>query len=228
MAIEIASTTDLLQVKAHRFNPGKYLLSGFTVFIFVALVLIPLLEALGRRVLQVGIPGASTWVQHFTLWLGLAGAILATLRGRHLSIATTGTLKSKSSLSVSKRVGSAATLGILLCLTWASIFLVKFQKDSPETIGGWFPVWLAQAAMPVAFFVMALLVLWNVSESLTGKLTILILALMFGPLLALLAPEMRHVLMTPGIITLVGLAFLGMPLYAVLGGAALLLFYSAQ
>ena len=55
----------------------------------LAMVLIPLFEAVGRRFAGIGIPGAAGWVQHLTLWLGLGGAVVAAFRGRHLAIATT-------------------------------------------------------------------------------------------------------------------------------------------
>ena len=49
-----------------------------------------------------------------------------------------------------------------------------------------------------------------------------------GPALALIPVGFRELLVTPGLIVIVILALLGMPLYAVLGGTGLLLFYAAE
>lgn len=195
---------------------------------FLFMVLIPLVEVLGRRVGGAGIPGAASWVQHLTLWAGLLGAVLASASRRHLAVAFTHLIHSRNHLSALQIVAGGGAVGILLCLAWASAELVRVQYPSPETVGGWLPVWLAQAAMPVGFLGMAAATLLSRGQTWRGRWTILLLSLLFGPVLVFMPEGLRDVIAVPGLVTLLLLAVVGIPLYAVLGGAAMLLFYAAD
>ena len=48
-------------------------------------------------------------------------------------------------------MGRGGAVGILSCLTWASLILTLSQRASPETLGGWLPTWVAIAPMPAGF-----------------------------------------------------------------------------
>ena len=50
------------------------------------MALIPVVERLGRAWFGIGIPGATAYLQHLTLWIAFLGAVLATREGRHLRI----------------------------------------------------------------------------------------------------------------------------------------------
>jgi len=200
-------------------------LAGFAL---LAMVLIPLLEAVSRRLAGIGLPGAAGWVQHLTLWVGLLGAILASFRRRHLAVATAEILSQNRFAPALRLLGGAGAVSVLLCLTAAAAILVWSQLESPETLGGWLPIWFAQAAMPVAFVAMAVGTVYKNAQTGKQRLGLVALALLLGPALALAPLETRASLTTPGLVVIVVLAALGMPLYAVLGGAALLLFFAAE
>ncbi len=133
-------------------NKYNLFIKFVSAFILSLLIMIPLIEAFGRRFIGFGIPGASGWVQHLTLWIGLVGAVLATINGNHLSVSITQLITSERTAYLSKRIIEIGSIAVLLILTWAAVELVYYQFDSPEDIGGWFPVWLAQTAMPVTFY----------------------------------------------------------------------------
>ncbi len=191
------------------------------------MVLIPLAESLGRRTGWFFIPGAAAWVQHLTLWVGLLGAILAAYAGRHLSIAMAGLIRPGKVRDGLEYLATAGTIGVLLAMAWASGVLVVSQTHSPETIGGWFPVWLAQAVMPAAFLLMAVGRLVHTWRGPRYLALTLVLALLMGPALALVPWAARGWFALPGVVLIVLLAIVGMPLYAVLGGVGLLLFFAS-
>ncbi len=195
---------------------------------FAVMVLFPILEAGFRRFTSWNFPSSAAWVQHLTLWLGLLGAVLASFLGRHLSIAVGEALRApnlKRKLDVVARGGA---LGILSCLAWASMILTLSQRASPETLGGWLPTWVAMIPMPAGFAAMAVATFWRSGEKWRTRALVLVLALLVGPILALVPLGDGRILSVLGVGALVLLAGGGMPLYAVLGGAALLLFYLAQ
>ena len=49
---------------------------GVAALALAAMVVLPLLEILVRRVLGVGLPGSGPFVQHLTLWVGFLGAAI--------------------------------------------------------------------------------------------------------------------------------------------------------
>jgi TRAP-type C4-dicarboxylate transport system permease small subunit len=162
------------------------LFTPFVVTGFLAMALIPLVMTLGRWIPGITIPGAAGWVQHLTLWLGLLGGILATMRGRHLSVAVIHMFNFNNYAPIINLIAGAGAVGILLCLTSASVDLVIAQYPSPENLAGWFPIWLAQAFMPAGFFTMAVATVFVAAKNWRTRLVLIGLALLIGPVLALL------------------------------------------
>jgi C4-dicarboxylate transporter, DctM subunit len=191
------------------------------------LIIIPLSEALDRHVSGIGVPGAITWVQHLVLWLGLFGGILATWQRRHLAIGAIQALGKKQSQHVSDFLINTGTLVFLFSLIRASAIMVKLQVASPEKLGTWLPVWLAQSAMPVAFLVMAgITVMTGYTTWQQRFLSIIVAGSLF--MILMHTPETCRPLITTALLILtLALAFMGMPLFVMLGGASLLLFFSA-
>lgn len=192
------------------------------------MVLLPLLEAAGRKFLGVGIPGGAAWVQHLTLWVGMFGAVLASFRDRHLSVAAGVLAGSSRWKGLMDAVGRGGCVGILACLVYASVLLVVSERQSPDAIAGWMPVWLAQVALPVSFVLMAVGTVLRGSGGWRGRTVLLGVAVVSGPLLALLPLPGGLAPAVVGLSAIVVLAAAGMPIYAVLGGSALLLFFLAD
>lgn len=198
------------------------------VLLLLALSLLPVLEVFGRPFRIFLIPGSSTWIQHLTLWIALAGAIIAALQEKHLSIATSQILGMENRAKIISFLVNLGTTTILMALAKASFDLVYVQYDSPEAIAGWFPIWLAQLTMPVGFIILALVMLFKSSQSMGMKFLVLIIAMLIIVGFALVPEDQRYWLTTPFIIVLVVLTFMGMPIFASLGGAGLLFFYAAE
>ncbi|KAB2881240.1 TRAP transporter large permease subunit [bacterium] len=192
----------------------------------LVMALIPLIMTIARWVPDLTIAGAAGWVQHLTLWLGLLGATVATLRRRHLSVTVIQLFNANRFTPAVDLIAGAGAVGILICLMIASINLVIAQYPSPENLAGWFPIWFAQTAMPVGFLAMAVSTVVASAANWRKRLLLAGLSLLFGPILALLPESLYQFITLPGSIALLGLALLGMPLYAVLGGAGLLLFFT--
>ena len=203
-------------------------LSIFTVIFLAALMGIPLLETIGRRITGVGITGAAAWCQHLTLWIALIGALLATSSDKHISIATKMIYNLKRGGSMLTILTDIVTAVILLLLALSSAQLVYYQADSPEVIGGWFPVWLAQLAMPAAFLVMGGVTVLRRNRCWKTRLFIALGAMSVAVGFVFVPEQVRALLITPMVITLILLAFAGMPLFAVLGGVSLVLLHSAS
>ena len=188
------------------------------------MVAVPLVEA-ALRPFRTGIPGAAAIVQHLTLWVAFLGAALAAREGKLLALAT-GEMLSGGRLRSVVRVASAlvgAAASVLLC--GASIELVQIDRADGATIGFGIPVWLAQLALPVAFALIALRLVWRAADSWPGRL-VASSGLAVGGLLAVFPLWLDGAAKLPGLLLLVVAAFLGTPIFAVLGGVAVFLFLS--
>jgi len=189
-----------------------------------AMVFLPLLEAGLRKVPILPTPSTAEWVQHLVLWVGFFGAFLASARDRHLSIAVGEAFRSgtwKGRLDLLSRAG---TIGILVCLTVASAQHIWDLRGYGD-VGGWLPQWIAIAPMTVAFALMAVATYWRRGEGWRARILILPISFLIGPALVFLPLGDGSVIRIVGMIVLVLLAAVGMPLFAALGAAALLLFF---
>jgi C4-dicarboxylate transporter DctM subunit len=207
---------------------GAHSLSILTVIFLTALMGIPLLETIGRRTTGIGITGAAAWSQHLTLWTGLIGAIWATSSDKHIAIATKMMLNLKRGGIMLSRLTDIITTAILFLLALSSAQLVYYQAGSPEVIGGWFPIWLAQLAMPTAFLIMGGVTILRHNRCWKTRLLIALFAMGIAVGFVFVPETMRAFLVTPMVIALVVFAFAGMPLFAVLGGVSLVLLHSAS
>jgi tripartite ATP-independent transporter DctM subunit len=189
-----------------------------------ALALLPLLEIVLRRLFHSGISGATAIQQHLTLVISLLGGMLAARDRRLLSLSTLSQFL-KGGWQTFARVYSsavAATISVFLCA--AALQLVASEREAGRLMAYQIPIWAAQLIMPVGFAVIALRLLWNASERRRGRLAALVLtACMAGiGLHPFVNPER---LVVAGLIGLAAAVVLGAPIFALLGGAALILFW---
>ena len=105
---------------------GEHGLSILTVLFLTALMGIPLLETLGRRITGIGITGAAAWCQHLTLWIGLIGALLATSSDKHIAIATKMIFNLKRGGNILSSLTGIITAVILFLLVLSSAQLVYY------------------------------------------------------------------------------------------------------
>ena len=183
----------------------------------LAMVALPLADLVIRTLLRVGIPGAVDVTQHLSLWVGFCGAIVAARRGRHLCLASdarTGT----------HWIASAVTASVALGLAIASTQFLATEFASPQRIGGWLPVPFAASVLPLAFAAIAAHAVMR-----AGGLRVRVVV----AITALAALGAFHVMHGIGsdeatllVVALVLGGLVGVPIFAMLGGIALVLFVS--
>ncbi|MDR3369883.1 TRAP transporter large permease subunit [Rhodoferax sp.] len=189
------------------------------------MTLIPLVEIVLRPLLGRGIENAPVLVQHLGLILAMMGAVAAERHG-YLSSLGNG-LSAWGGPGFQRTIqrfgqGSAAMIcGMLVLASWR---FVQTEINTPQTLAYGMPVWWLQVWMPVGFALLGLklgarclasgwlkpvcgLVLTGAGFWLAGRFD--------GDTLAL----------WPGVIWLLLVLLSGAPIFTVLGGLALLLFW---
>jgi tripartite ATP-independent transporter DctM subunit len=205
----------------HWLREGENLLVSL---VLAALVLLPLVEIVLRKLFQTGISGATAFQQHMTLLIGLLGGALAAREGRLLTLSTLMDLL-KGQGRVFARVFSssfAASISVFLCVAAAQ--LVQSEKEAGKILAYGIPLWTIQLVMPLSFGVIALRLLWRAAEGWRGRLVALLLAggVVWTGFYPPMAPD---TLVLPALLALLLAVVLGAPIFVLLGGAALILFW---
>ncbi len=189
----------------------------------LAMAFLPVAEAFLRSIFGVGLPGSFPFVQHLTLWVTFLGAALAAREGKLLALAT-GEFLPEGAWRESARIFAAtvaSAASILLCR--ASLDLVAIERQSGTEVALGLPVWVAQLAMPIGFGLIAIRLVRRSSSHWWGRV-LASLGLVVGLLLGQFPAWLEGAARWPGLLLLVLATVLGGPIFAGLGGTALLLF----
>ncbi len=212
-------------VRARRLLNGFYRFEdAVAALVLVLMSLLPLLEIVAREWLGGGVPGSIPIVQHMTMWISFLGAALAARSDRLLALST-GSFLPERWRDIVKSSSSFLAVAITATLCVASFQLMQIDRSFGDVAAWGIPVWMLTAVMPVAFAFIVVRLIWHAATRWQGRL---VAALgLGGALVSLLVPETQvaNLLLPLGIVILLGTAF-GMPIYAAIGGAALLLFWA--
>jgi len=186
------------------------------VLALVLMALIPLVEILARPMMGKGIENAPVVVQHLGLIMAMAGAIAAERFG-HLS--SLGVLVPR--FYAVGQFGAALVCGVL---TWASAQLVLSEMSAAQLLAYGIPVWWFEAAMPVGFAFLGIKLGARCAQHPSMKALCSVAAPLLGLWLAY-SLDGQALPVWPGLIGLVLLLAFGAPIFVVLGGLALALFW---
>ena len=202
---------------------GRVTEDGLTAGALLAMGVLPVLELFMRTFFKTGIPGSTGYVENLTLWVGFLGAMIASRERRHLSLSTGVAFLPPPLEQVAAILAAAISAAVASGLFWASLQFIRAEMESPVKIAGWLPIWAVESVLPAAFAVIALRFVTQAAGWGSRALTFagIAAAATIGFLLAPYAPQ----LVWPGIAALILAAILGAPIFVVLGGAALLLFF---
>ncbi len=192
-----------------------------------AMVLLPLAEIVVRRVLHESISGVNSFVQHLTLIVGMLGGAIAAREGRLLSLSSMETVLKGRVRKVARVFSSsvAAVVTVFLCV--ASVEFVLSERAAGKILAYGIPVWMLQLVLPAGFMLVALRVLRHAAERWRWRAAALLMASALV-WVALMPPAPAGKLVMPALVLLLAAAVLGSPIFATLGGAALIFFHAAN
>ncbi len=190
----------------------------------LALAMLPVIEMILRTFFHTGIPDSSGVIQHLTLWVGFLGAMVAAGERRHLTLSTGVGFFPPGLQTVVTGFQAMVSTAVACGLFWACLQFVRAEMASPASIAGGVPLWAVKSILPAALAVIALRFVAQAGGSAARALAFLGIPLA-GAIGFLLVPYAGQ-LLWPGMACLLAVALLGAPIYVVLGGAALLLFFA--
>ena len=217
---KVVAKVGTASVRAHD-GIGRFL----AVVALSVMSLLPITEMAARQLRVHGIPGSTVFVQHLTLWIAFIGAALAAHSDRLLALSANTFLPGKWLPRV-RILTCAVGAAVAVCLAWASLQFVLTQREAGFILAAGIPRWVAQAAMPVGFLAVAVYLVRSASPHMKGRL-VAALGLVVPAAVAAVPQVASFTALASGIALLLVSAFLGLPIFATLGGIALLLFWNA-
>ncbi len=196
---------------------------ALAVVLLSAMSLLPVTELIARQFRLPAIPGSSVFVQHLTLWVAFIGSTIAARSDRLLALSA-NTLLPPRWLPRVRVFTSVVTAAVSLALAWASLQFVLAERQGGTLLALGIGKWVAEAIMPVGFLVVAVRAAWSASPRMTFRL--LAAAGLLVPLALELAGPAGGSLLWPLICLILAAALLGLPIFATLGGIALVLFWN--
>jgi tripartite ATP-independent transporter DctM subunit len=189
------------------------------------MTLIPLIEIVLRPLMGKGIDNAPVLVQHLGLVLAMFGAVAAERNGHLTSLGSSlDNVKDRpfhTAVQVFAKGSSSVICGILALASW---HFVASEIEASRILAYGIPVWWVQAAMPLGFLLLGAKLGARSFSSIWLKLTWGILLPACGFLLAAKF-DGSAVPLWSGLLWLLAILFAGAPIFAVLGGLALALFW---
>lgn len=186
---------------------------------------VPLLEIVLRPLLGQGVENAPVLVQHFGLVLAMFGALLADRSGHLTSLggglAAAENPRLRGLAQHFARASSAVLCGMLAQASWN---FVATEMEAPRNLAYGLPGWAIQAAMPLGFLLLGMRIAARMAEPRAGRFMLAIVLPAAGFFFA------RHfdgstLPIWPFALWLAAVLACGAPVFAVLGGLALALFW---
>jgi C4-dicarboxylate transporter DctM subunit len=189
----------------------------------LGIAILPIAEIVLRRFFNTGIPGAAPFTSHLTLILGLVGAAIAARDGKLLALATGTMMPEGRTRHVAGILSAFVGALVTTILAIGGVRLLQVHYTSGKQIALGVPVWAADLAFPIAFGLIAARLVWRSSPAMTGR-ALAALGIALGAWISVHPELLLDQSGWPWIAVLIGAAILGMPIYALIGGAAVILF----
>jgi tripartite ATP-independent transporter DctM subunit len=186
-----------------------------------ALAVLPLAEIFLRNAFGIVSPGAAPFALNLTLWVGLLGAAIAAREGKLLTLATNeflpkGWIENTAHIITGFYGAAVATLFAI-----GGIGFTQMEYQSAEPIAMGIRMWEAVLVIPVAFGLIALRLAWRASPFWIGRLLAglgIVAAWWMTQHLDTLGGGPQWPWFTAVLIA----GLLGAPIFALLGGAAMI------
>jgi tripartite ATP-independent transporter DctM subunit len=188
------------------------------------LAALPLLDILLRNLFHAGISGGASFLEHATLVVGMLGAAVAARQNRMLALSTLGAFL-KGRMQTTAAIfsgGCAAAVSALLCV--AAVQFVASERAAANIIAYGVPVWVIETVIPLGFGLVAIHLLRNSSNTWLGRGVAGGIAGVLS-LIGVFPPTSPEHLVLPALLVLLVATVAGIPIFATLGGAVLILFW---
>lgn len=124
------------------------------VLALTAMIFIGFIQVVMRNFFDGGFTWADIVVRNLVLWVGFSGAVIATQRGRHISIGALVRFIPKKGKRVVHILTSLSASAACLFLALASVKFLQTEKEMGGFLVGNFPIWISELIIPITFMIL--------------------------------------------------------------------------
>lgn len=203
---------------------GHKLEEGLLVGAFLASIVLPLIDFVGRPLGGFHVPGAAVYLQQLTLWLAFVGGLYAVRQRAHLTLSTAELLGAHGrGWEVARGAAQAVAAVACAVLAWGAAGLVVASRDQGGVFTLGVPVWVSELVMPVALGLMATRFALAASPRWRGRAAAFALVGAAFALALLPRPTTALTWLLVGVV--LAAVLVGAPVFVAMAGVALLFFF---
>ena len=197
---------------------------GALVAVFAVATLLPIIEAVGRPLGGLHVPGSAAYLQQATIWLTFLGGLYALRQGKHLTMSTAELLGFSERVAARARLYAyAVAAAVVSVLSVGALRLVAVQREAGAVLPLGVPQWWLETVMPVTLALLAARFAWSAAAGWRGRAAALAAVAVVWSLAALPRPAGPAVWLLVAAIAVAVL--LGAPMFVGMAGLALLFFF---
>ena len=134
---------------------GKALEDAVLVILLTGMILLAAGQIVMRNFFDIGFFWSDEMLRLLVLWLAVAGAVAASRKDRHISIAVLDRFLPDTAKAAVKIILDLFTAGICGLITWHSLAFVRTSHEFGDILLGSVPAWIPQAVLPLGFGLIA-------------------------------------------------------------------------
>jgi tripartite ATP-independent transporter DctM subunit len=196
---------------------------GLLVAAFLFSMLIPLVDAIGRRMGGFSVPGSAEFRAQLTLWLAFVGGLVAARERHHLTLSTTEAIEKAGFHRPARLFSSAVAAAVCAVLAYSAYGVVQADREQGHVLPIGLPVWISECIMPVTLALLAIRIAWGAADGWRGR--VVAFAAVGGALALGLVPQWSGSFALPLVALILLAALVGAPVFVAMGGIALALFF---
>ena len=128
---------------------------GLLVFILSAMILLSIFQVLARNFFSEGVVWIDPMLRMLVLWVGLAGAVVATRTDNHIRIDVLLKYIPERFRAYVNRLIYLFTSAVCLLITWHAYRFVNSEYEYGSVAFASIPTWVTALILPVGFFFIA-------------------------------------------------------------------------
>jgi TRAP-type C4-dicarboxylate transport system permease small subunit len=129
--------------------------TGLLVLFLSVMIVLAFAQVILRNFFDAGLLWGDTLVRHLVLWVGFAGAAIATSEERHISIDALGNFLPPRAKNVVRVLTNLFAIVVCCLLASAAYKFLLVEKEEGATVLLDIPSWVALAAIPPGYLLMA-------------------------------------------------------------------------
>lgn len=126
------------------------------VLILSSMIILAVFQIISRNLFSEGVVWIDPLLRTLVLWIGLAGAVIATRKNNHIRIDIFTKYFPKHWLRNIHRLVSLFTSVICIIIAWHALRFVLSEYDYGTIVFADIPAWLTASIIPLSFFLIAI------------------------------------------------------------------------